>query len=154
MSCRCRAGSAAIAVAKSGVEGGGQEQCLRNHLRGGKQGSSDRQKRAVGTPLNSLGPALVANSLCRELGKPMMRDLEIQIGNSGWNDQGCAGGKSAAEQFGGSRAYCELRRATRSAERAATTRGEPVNRFGLIVLSMAGLVVASGGDSDIKRADL
>lgn len=65
-----------------------------------------------------------------------------------------AGGKSAAEQFGGSRAYCELRRATRSAERAATTRGEPVNRFGLIGLSMAGLVVASGGDSDIKRADL
>jgi hypothetical protein len=29
-----------------------------------------------------------------------------------------------------------------------------VNRFGLIVLSMAGLVVAGGGDSDIKRADL
>jgi hypothetical protein len=29
-----------------------------------------------------------------------------------------------------------------------------VNRFGLIVLSMAGLAVASGGDSDIKRADL
>ena len=29
-----------------------------------------------------------------------------------------------------------------------------MNRFGLIVLSMASLVVASGGDSDIKRADL
>jgi len=27
--------------AKSGAEGGGSEQCLRNHLRGGKPGSSE-----------------------------------------------------------------------------------------------------------------
>jgi hypothetical protein len=85
MSCRCRAGSTAIAVAKSGAEGGGPEQCLRNHLRGGKQGSSDRQKRAVGTPLSSLGPALVANSLCRWQEKRTMRESEVQIGNPGLN---------------------------------------------------------------------
>lgn len=60
MRCRCRAGSTPIAVAKSGGEGGGSEKCLRNRLRGSKRGSSDGQKRAVGTPLISLGPALVA----------------------------------------------------------------------------------------------
>jgi hypothetical protein len=41
MHCRCRVSSTPIAVAKSGIEGGGSEQCLRNHLRGGKPGSSD-----------------------------------------------------------------------------------------------------------------
>jgi hypothetical protein len=35
------AGSTPIAIAKSGAEEGGSEQCLRNHLRGGKPGSSD-----------------------------------------------------------------------------------------------------------------
>jgi hypothetical protein len=67
MSCRCRAGSTPIAVAKSGTEGGGPEQCLRNRLRGGKQGSSDRQKRAVGTPLTSLVPVLVTDSCQRKV---------------------------------------------------------------------------------------
>lgn len=38
--------------------------CIRS-LRGSKRGSSDGQERAVRTPLISLGPALVAHSLCR-----------------------------------------------------------------------------------------
>src|ERR1035438_10198 len=78
MSCRCRAGSTATAIAKYGAEGGGPKQGLRNHLRGGKQGSSDRQIRAVGTPLRSLGPARVANSLCRWQEKRRMRASEVQ----------------------------------------------------------------------------
>ena len=60
--CRCRAGNTAIAVAKSGADGGGSEQCLRDRLRGSKRGSLDGQERAVGTPVISLGPALVRNS--------------------------------------------------------------------------------------------
>jgi hypothetical protein len=44
---------------------------------------SDGQKRAIGTPLISLGPALVANSLCREQEKCTMREPEFQTGNSG-----------------------------------------------------------------------
>ena len=43
-----------------------------------------RQKRAVGTPLISLGSALVANSLCRGQERRMMREREVQIGNSGF----------------------------------------------------------------------
>lgn len=42
-----------------------------------------RQKRAVGTPLNLLGPALVANSWCRSHEKRKTRKPEIQIANSG-----------------------------------------------------------------------
>jgi hypothetical protein len=34
-------------------------------------------------PAISLGPAVVANSLCRERGKRTMRETEVQIGNSG-----------------------------------------------------------------------
>ena len=41
------------------------------------------QERAVGTPLIALGPALVANSLCRGQEKRTMRESEVQIGNSG-----------------------------------------------------------------------
>ena len=81
--CRCRAGSTPIAVAKSGAEGGGSEQCLRNRLRGSKRGSSDGQKRAVGTPAIPLGPALVTNSLHRPENDPTMHTLRFQIGNSG-----------------------------------------------------------------------
>jgi hypothetical protein len=83
MRCQCRAGSTPIAVAKSGAEGGGSEHCLRNRLRGNNWGSSDGQKRAVGTPLISLGPALVANSLCPGQEKHTMCELEVQIANSG-----------------------------------------------------------------------
>jgi len=54
MHCRCRAGSTTIAVAKSGAEGGGSEQCLRTRLRGSKRGSSEGQKRTVG---DSADPA-------------------------------------------------------------------------------------------------
>jgi len=45
-----------------------------------------RAKRVVGTALISLGPALVANSLCREQGKHTLHKLEAQIGNSGLHD--------------------------------------------------------------------
>jgi hypothetical protein len=83
MRCRFRAGSTPIAVAKSGAKGGGSEQCLRNRLRGSKRGSSDGQERAVGTPLVSLGPVLVASSLCRGQEELIMRESEVQIGNSG-----------------------------------------------------------------------
>jgi hypothetical protein len=38
---RYRAGSTPIAVAKSGAEGGGSEQCPKRWLRGSKWGSSD-----------------------------------------------------------------------------------------------------------------
>src|ERR1700686_3567800 len=84
-SMRCRTGSIPIAVAKSGAEGGGSEPCLRNRLRGSQRGSSDVQERAVGPPLISLGPALVAlvaNLLRRRQEKRIVRDTEIQIGNS------------------------------------------------------------------------
>jgi hypothetical protein len=67
MHCRCRAGSTTIAVAKSGAEGGGSEQCLRTRLRGSKRGSSEGQKRAVGDSADPAGAALVAlvgNPLC------------------------------------------------------------------------------------------
>jgi hypothetical protein len=47
--CRCQRGSTSIAIAKSGAEGGGSEQCLRNRLRGSERGSSNVQTRAVGT---------------------------------------------------------------------------------------------------------
>jgi hypothetical protein len=40
------------------------------------------QERAVETPLISLGPALVTNSLCRWQKKHTMREREAQIGNS------------------------------------------------------------------------
>ena len=42
-----------------------------------------RHKRAVGTPLTSLGFALVANSLRPGQEKHMMHELEVQIANSG-----------------------------------------------------------------------
>ena len=45
-----------------------------------------RAKRAVGTALISLGPALVANSLCQEQGKRTLHKPEVQIGNSGPHD--------------------------------------------------------------------
>lgn len=41
------------------------------------------QKRAVGAPLISLGPALMGNSLCPGQEKRTMCELEVQIGNSG-----------------------------------------------------------------------
>ena len=47
------------------------------------QGALDGGKRAVGTPLISLGPALVSNSLCSGQEKNTMCGLEVQIGNSG-----------------------------------------------------------------------
>ena len=56
---------------------------MRNRLQSSKRGSPDGQKRAVGTPLISLGPALVANSLCPGQAKRTMRETEVQIGNSG-----------------------------------------------------------------------
>ncbi len=40
MRCRCRAGSTPTVVAKSGAEGGGSEQCLRNRLRDSNRSSS------------------------------------------------------------------------------------------------------------------
>ena len=43
-----------------------------------------RRKPADETPLISLGPALVANSLCRGQEKRMMREREVQIGNPGF----------------------------------------------------------------------
>ena len=58
--CQCHQVSAPIAVTKYGAEGRGSEQCLRTRFRGSKLGSSHEQKRAVGTPLISLGAALVA----------------------------------------------------------------------------------------------
>jgi hypothetical protein len=45
-----------------------------------------RQKRAVGIPLISLGPALVANSLRPGQEGHAMRETEVQIGNSGLGD--------------------------------------------------------------------
>ena len=54
-----------------------------NRLRGSKRDSSDGQKRAVGTPLISLRLALVAISLCPGQEKNMLRESEVQIGNSG-----------------------------------------------------------------------
>jgi hypothetical protein len=83
MRCRCRAGGTAIAVAKSGAERGGWVQCVRNRLRGSKGGSSDGQKRAIGTPPISLGPALAADSLCRWQEKRTMCETDAQNGNSG-----------------------------------------------------------------------
>ena len=58
--------STPIAVAKSGAEGGGSEQCLRNRLHSSKPGSSDDQKRAVETSLFSLRTCSGDNSLHRE----------------------------------------------------------------------------------------
>ena len=49
MRCRCRAGSTPIAVAKSGAEGGGSEQCPRTRLRGSKWGSSDAKNEPSGS---------------------------------------------------------------------------------------------------------
>ena len=46
------------------------------------------KKRAVGTLLISLGPAQVANSLCRWQEKHMMCKPDVQIGNSGSMTQG------------------------------------------------------------------
>jgi hypothetical protein len=48
--CQCRAGRTPIAVAKSGVEGGGSERCLGTRLRVSKRAGQTGQKRAVGTP--------------------------------------------------------------------------------------------------------
>ena len=45
------------------AEGGASEQCLRNRLRGSERGSSNVQKRSIGTPLILPGSAVVANSL-------------------------------------------------------------------------------------------
>ena len=42
-----------------------------------------RQKRAVRTSRSPLKAALVANTLCRGREKLMMREREVQIGNSG-----------------------------------------------------------------------
>ena len=47
---------------------------------------SDGEKRTVGTALISLGPVLVANSLCREQGKRTLHKPEVQIGISGLHD--------------------------------------------------------------------
>jgi len=52
---------------------------LSSHLFGG----SGPQELAVGTPLISLGPALVGNSLCRGQEERTMRETEVQIGKSG-----------------------------------------------------------------------
>jgi hypothetical protein len=41
------------------------------------------RQRGVGPPLISLGPALVANSLCRGQEKRRMRESKVQIGNFG-----------------------------------------------------------------------
>jgi hypothetical protein len=46
-------------------------------------GLARRAKRAVGTPLISLGSALAANSLCQGQEKHTIHEPEIQIGNSG-----------------------------------------------------------------------
>jgi hypothetical protein len=47
-----------IAVAKSGAEGGGSEESLRNRFRGTERDSSDGQKRDAGPPLISGGGLL------------------------------------------------------------------------------------------------
>jgi hypothetical protein len=46
-------------------------------LRGSKRGSSNVQKRAVGTPLISLGSTLVANSLCPGQEKHTKQKAEV-----------------------------------------------------------------------------
>jgi hypothetical protein len=79
MRCRCRVGSAAVAVSKIWGRGRGAEQYLGNRFQGSKRNSSDGQKRAAGTPLISLGPALW--QIQQE--KHTMCELDVQIGNSG-----------------------------------------------------------------------
>src|SRR5713101_4753317 len=55
---------------------------LENRLRGSKRGS-ERGKNEPSGPVISLGPALVASSLCRGQEKRTMYKPEIQIGNWG-----------------------------------------------------------------------
>ena len=80
---RYRAGSTAIAVAKS--EAGGRR------VGAVSEKSIPRQQAAlVGgiktsrwNPATSLGPALVGNSLCPSQEEHTIRETEVQIGNSG-----------------------------------------------------------------------
>ena len=46
-------------------------------------GAHHKAKTSRRNPAISLGPALVANSLCRGQEKRTMRETEVQIGNSG-----------------------------------------------------------------------
>src|ERR1700676_853368 len=75
----CRAGSTLIAVAKSGAEGGGSEQCLRNRLRGLKRGLVRRAKTSRRAPGDLAGPALVANSLRRGQEKRTMHEARGEL---------------------------------------------------------------------------
>jgi hypothetical protein len=84
-----------MGVAKSDAEGGGSEQCLRNHLRGGKSARQTGKKHAIGTLPISLGSALGTNSLCRGQEKHRIGKAEIQIGNPG---HGSAAGDRVLQQ--------------------------------------------------------
>jgi len=82
MHCRCRAGNTTIAVAKSGAEGGGSEQCLRTRLRGSKRGSSEGQKRAVGDSADPAGACSGGKSVVSRAGGAYNVRDRGQIGNS------------------------------------------------------------------------
>jgi hypothetical protein len=82
MRCRCRAGSTPIAVAKSGAEEGGSEQCLRNHLRGGKPGSSDDKNQPL-EPRDLPGACSVHRFLVSRVEEALgYASQEAQIANS------------------------------------------------------------------------
>src|ERR1035437_333709 len=82
MRCRCRAGSTPIAVAKSGVEGGGSERCLRNRLRSNRRDPSDG-KNEPSEPPNWLGPTLVIDFVVSMAGEAYdTHEQEATTGNS------------------------------------------------------------------------
>jgi hypothetical protein len=85
---QCQRGSTLIAIAKSGTEGGGSASAVSQKAFAWRQAGSSDGTNGPSEPhprWSLYVAALVANSLCREQEKCMVRESEVQIGNSGSN---------------------------------------------------------------------
>lgn len=78
MHCRCRAGSATIAVAKSEAEGGGSKQCLKLDYAAASWAPQRGKNEPSETPLVPLGPALVGNPVCLGQEGHTMHETEVK----------------------------------------------------------------------------